>query len=784
MFGPRLPDKRGLQMSQRQLRHRLTISAIGLLLASTAFPAFAQQGSDAAVPAADTQANDKVEDIIVTASKRGDESIRNVPITVQALTGDTLVKSGITQFSEYATRVPGLAFQDLGPGDKKYVLRGINSTGAATVGSYYDEAVISANNANDGGGRNVDIKLYDIQRIEVLKGPQGTLYGASSESGTIRVITNKPDTHEFGGYVAGEISGTHKGGANYHVNGAVNLPIVEDKLALRVVGWFDDDSGFIDQPRIPSGRLNNVNTDNTSGGRALLRYTPTDNFSLTASATYQKQHSDGSSRYTPKGTQSFSTTGFPPIPGGDLINTDLTRSPYDDTAQIYGATAEYNFSSGSIVATSNYFDRDIRFVFDSSPILFFFGVPIPGITIQPQKRTIWSNELRYASKFDGPFNFVAGGFYSEETSNFRTEVIRSNNLGEPAGAFSPLDSDDALSSPTGNTFFGRFENQKLKQYAFFGEATFALTNTLKATGGIRYFHNDALSVDQQTHPFGGFGSSPPFTPQTNVAVDQKVTYKGNVSWKPSSGILIYGTVASGFRTGGTNQADLPFASGIPRTYGADSLTNFEVGTKLTLLGGKLTIDAAAYHIDWSNIQIRALDATQAFPFTTNAGTAAVDGVEADVNIALARGISVDIGGSYQYARLTQNQPGDIVADPTLGRDGDNIPNVPRFNSNISLDVNRPLTGRFNYLVHIDTNYRGSSHTTLGRSRNPFDTTLDNYSLTNVRLGVENGPWKVEGFVRNLFDARAQIDSISSSQDPLAYITVRPRTIGIAASRKF
>lgn len=774
-------------MSQRIFRRGLTVSATALLLASTALPAHAQQATAPGTPAADAttqEANDTVADIIVTASKRGDESIRDVPITVQALTGDTLTKAGITQFSEYATRVPGLAFQDLGPGDKKYVLRGVNSTGAATVGSYFDEAVISANNGNDGGGRNVDIKLYDIERIEVLKGPQGTLYGASSEAGTIRIITNKPDTHEFGGYIAGDVSGTFKGGVNYNVNGAINLPIADDKLALRVVGWYVNDSGFIDQPRIAAGRLSNVNTDETSGGRAELRYTPTAEFSLTASATYQKQHSDGSSRYTPPGVQSFSTAGYPPIPGGDLINTDLTRSPYDDTSQIYSLTAEYAFSHGDIIATSNYFDRDIRFAFDSSPILFFFGVPIPGITLQPQTRSIWSNEIRYASRYDGPFNIVVGAFYSQERSRFRTEVIRSNAFGEPAGPFSPLDADDALQNPNGNTFFGRFENQDLNQYAFFGEATYALTDTLKATGGIRYFNNDATSVDQQTHPFGGFGASPPLTPQTNVAHDSRITWKANLSWKPNDDVLIYGTASTGFRTGGTNQADLPFASGIPRTYASDSITNYEIGTKLTLAGGKVRIDADYYHIVWSNIQIRALDATQAFPFITNAGGAAVNGVEADVNIVPTSGVTIGINGSYQRSVLTDNQPGDIIARPDLGRRGDLIPNVPSFQGAFIVDVDRPLSRLVNYLIHLDVNYRASTHTTLGRARDPFDVALDDYSLTNLRIGIRSGPWKVELFANNLFDARAQIDAISSSQDPLAYITVRPRTLGIAGSRKF
>lgn len=771
-------------MTQVRLRHLLLFTASGIIATSQATPAWAQNSAPATA-SADSGSETEVPDIIVTATKRGDEALRNVPIAIQAITGDTLTRSGATQFSDYATRVPSLSFQDLGPGDKKYIIRGINSTGAATVGAYYDEAVISADNRNDGGGRNTDIRLYDIERIEVLKGPQGTLYGASSESGTIRIITKKPDTLNFGGYITGELSTTHKGGTNYNINGAINLPIVNDRLALRLVGWHIDDSGFIDQTRVPVGLLKNVNNDRTSGGRASLRYTPTDHFTLTASATIQKTHSDGSSRYTPPGTESFSTVGFPPVPGGDLINTDLTRSPLDDKVKIYSLTGEYDFGSGSIVATTNYFDRSLRFTFDSSPILFFFGVPIPGITIQPQSRRIWSNELRYASKFDGPLNFVVGGFYSHEKSNFDVEVVRSNDLGEPRGPFTRLNSDDALSNPDGNTFFGRFDNNRLNQYAFFGEATFAITPELKATAGARYFHNSLNSEQETTHPFGGFGPNPPGVLR-NSANDHKTTFKGNLSWKPNDDVLIYATAAQGFRTGGLNQADLPFASGIPRSYNSDSLWNYELGTKLTLADKRLRIDAAVYHIDWSNIQVRAVDATGAFPFTTNAGSAKVDGVEADINAVIAKGVTIAAGGSYQDAKLTSDQPGPTPRPTNLGLDGDRIPNVPHFSGSVNFDVDRPLSGTFNYLIHADVSYHGSSHTTLAgnTSRDPFDVRLQSYTLVNLRVGIKNDLWTVAAFARNLFDKRAQVDAISSSQDPLAFITVRPQTFGVSVSRKF
>jgi len=733
-------------MTQARLRHLLLVTASTVLTIPLATTAWAQSG---AAPA-DTESETEVADIIVTATKRGDEALRNVPIAIQALTGDTLTKSGATQFSDYATRVPSLSFQDLGPGDKKYIIRGINSTGAATVGAYYDEAVISADNRNDGGGRNADIRLYDIERIEVLKGPQGTLYGASSESGTIRIITNKPDTHNFSGYVSGELSATHKGGTNYNVNGAVNLPIVDDKLAARVVGWYVDDSGFVDQTRIPAGLLKNVNNDRTSGGRATLRYTPTESFTLTASATIQKTHSDGSSRYTPPGTLSFSTVGFPAVPGGDLINTDLTRSPFDDKVKIYSLTGEYDFGSGSIVATTNYFDRS-----------------------------------RYASKFDGPFNFVLGGFYSHEKSDFDVQVVRSNDLGEPRGPFTRLNSDDALSNPNGNTFFGRFDNNRLSQYAIFGEATFAFTPELKATVGARYFHNKLNSAQETTHPFGGFGPNPPGVLR-NSANDHKTTFKGNLSWKPNEDVLVYATAAQGFRTGGLNQADLPFASGIPRSYDSDSLWNYELGTKLSLADKRLRIDAAVYHIDWSNIQVRAVDSTGAFPFTTNAGGASVDGVEADINAVIAKGVTLAAGGSYQNAKLTSDQPGPTPRPGNLGLDGDRIPNVPRFSGSVNLDVDRPLSGTFNYLIHADVSYHGSSHTTLAANttRDPFDVRLESYTLVNLRLGIKNDLWTVAAFARNLFDKRAQVDAIASSQDPLALITVRPQTFGVSVSRKF
>ena len=281
---------------KQNIKGKFLMAASHLIVASCIIsqPLYAQEQNTA-----DDKQRLEVDVITVTASKRGAQLLREVPASIQALSGNSLERAGIVEFADYATRVPGLSFQDLGPGDKEYVIRGTNSTGAAMVGVYYDEAIISANNANDGGGRNADIRLFDLERIEVLKGPQGTLYGASSMSGTIRIITKKPDATEISGYVASELSGTSEGGTNYNFNGAINLPIIEDKLAMRATGWKVDNSGFIDAPRIPSGPLENINNDKTSGARFQVRLTPNDDFTLLASATNQTTHSDGSSRFTP-----------------------------------------------------------------------------------------------------------------------------------------------------------------------------------------------------------------------------------------------------------------------------------------------------------------------------------------------------------------------------------------------------------------------------------------------------------------------------------------------------
>ncbi len=742
-------------------------------------------------PLAISADNMVLEEVIVTATKRGAVALQDTPAAIQAIDGKTLAAMGAITFMDFAHAVPSLQYQALGPGDKEYIIRGINSSGPSTVGVYWDEAVITGSNKEDGGGRNADIKLYDLERIEVLKGPQGTLYGANSMAGTIRFITNKPKMDTVEGYVDGQVSSVNKGGTDYDINAMVNFPIVEGLFAVRAVGWFNDKSGFIDAVRIPSGRLNNINTDNTEGGRLIFRLTPGDNLVLTASALVQNMSSNGSSRYTPEGEDSFdlSGLGFPSVPGGDLINTDIAQSPWDESLQIYSFDAEYGTDFGVLTATTNYFQRDITFLFDTSPFLaanpgFQGFLPYPFTSREPRDRTVWSNEIRFASDLDGRFQFVVGGFYQEDKLDFTVQTLRINGFGLPRGPFSSLDSDDAITNfPDGNTIFGRINNTTTEQYALFGEFTFDLTDKLTAMVGLRYFDSTLRAEEYVTHPFFGFGGAPDFDVIRTKDLQNKTTTKINLAYTLSEDFLVYATASQGFRVGGLNPASLPFDGGeIPRGFDPDQLWNYELGFKSDFMDGKARFNLTGFHIIWDDLQLESRTSDGIFPFITNVGQAQVTGLEFETYFLPTDQLQLSLSGSYQNARLTQDTP-DLGNPASRGLSGDHLPNIPKFQAYFAADYFVPVSQTFTGRFRADVSYRGKAKTEFSQ-RHPFNVNLDDFFLLNLRASLESDLWSMTLFIENVTDERAQLDAISSEQDGFAYLTNRPRTIGVRAVRRF
>ena len=731
-----------------------------------------------------------IEEVVVTAQKRGEASIQDIPISIQAISGDQLIDVGAQEFMDIAPMISSLQFQDFGPGDREYILRGINSKGPSAVGVYYDEAVITARNAETGGGRNVDIRLYDLSHIEVLKGPQGTLYGANSMSGTIRFITNKPDVAGFDSYISTELSDTHKGDINYNVNGMLNIPVT-DKLAVRAVGWYLDNDGYIDALRSFAEPRENINSEEVLGTRISARWLATDRLTLNLQYTYQELDSEGSSRFTPADATPFDATPIDPAlaaPAGcDLCNFDLTYNPWKEDAQIYSATAEYITDFGSFVAASSLYHRDISFNHDNTPILLSFGVPLANNTEFIQDQDIWSSEVRFASDWDGPAQIVVGGFYNLDDLNFAVDVaatdITNGRKISDCILFQP--GRDIFTGTGPNVFCRRFDTE-IKQFAFFGELNYEFTDKLSGTAGIRYFDSELESVQRTTHPFfgnvGGVGDF--FASTIQNSKSNKTTWKFNLSYQYSEQLLAYVTVSEGFRIGGVNRS--PAIPGVPffSDYRPDVLRNYEIGVKTELLDGRLHFNGAVYWLDWTDIQQIFTDPVFAFEFITNQGDARIQGLELELTAQLSEDLRLQAGGSYQHARLTSDGFIPVGGDPRVQPlDGNDIPNVPRFQGSAALIYSRPLTTAIGATYRLDLSYRDDV-TNAFNSADPGLLNLDEYFLLNLRAILDYENWTLTAFIRNVTDERAQIDGVNFNLFPTQITTIRPRTFGASLRYDF
>lgn len=729
-----------------------------LLLASNAPVLLAQSSEPAAAPAAaarDAAAprrapTDSIQEIIVTATKRGEETAQSLPLSISALSGDSLRESGATVFSDWSHSVPGLVFQDQGPGDKRYIIRGVQSTGAPTVGVYLDNAVISGSNGeDDGGGKNIDIRLFDVDRIEVLRGPQGTLYGAGSLSGTIRLITKQPRLDRVEGNVGAEYSNTEKGGSNYSVNGMINLPVVDGKLALRAVGWRVDDSGFIDNVRLG---LSDINTEKTTGGRVGLAWQATDRLKVTASVLHQNQDIGGKSFFFPS--------------DGDLKNSEYTQGPRTDRATISQLDVNYQLDKFTFDLSSAYFDRFVNFKFDSTPILIFFGVPdLPAVTLQPEDSSIFTNEARLSSKLDGPFQFVAGALYQKLKRSFTSSVVTVDGNG--------------IATQTEPNIFGRISSKSIDQYAVFGEGTYQATKQLSFTVGLRWFRSTEDAHSQNVFPFFG---GPPELPRDSHTSETKVTPKFSVAYQLNPDALVYALAAQGFRQGGTNDAGFGAIVQVPEGFKSDSLWNYEVGLKSSWMDQHLLFNLTAYAIRWSDIQTKNRTPGLGFVYIGNAGKASSDGLEAELTVRPVKGLELQATVAAQNARLTEDQP-LAATDNDAGRSGDRIPNTPKFTASGYAQYTHPVNESMDAVFRAQVNHVGASQTYFS-ARSDFFQSLAAYTVVDVRAGLQADRWNATVFVKNLTDKRAEVDKLYQTDSPLSVFTTRPRTIGLSVDYRF
>jgi len=743
-----------------------------VLVASSLFlPASAVMAQDIGATANDGE-------IVVTALRR-ESTVQSTPLAITALTGQNLTNAGVTDVTDYAKMVPSLRIQDNGPGQRRVSLRGILAAGEPTVGTYYDETPVagSVGVSSDAGGRTPDFSLFDVDRVEVLRGPQGTLYGASSMSGAIRVIFAKPK-NDYEGAVEGTIGGVKGGGLTYNLNGMVNVPIAHDVLAARLVLYRRDSDGYVDNSFL--GRKN-VNKYKTDGGRLLLRFTPTSDLTVDASALIES-------------TDAVSYAWNPQV--GERTSAAQAILPYTDDSQIYNVTARWNLGPVALTGVTSYQHRKSSYAADDSYYILTYRTEKgcanylngggactpsqlsgyygyidsfgPQAIYYPGKTTDWTHELRLNSEGNGNFSWTVGAFAEERKNNVLSEEARV----DPA---------------TGNIImpvelsFRRYIIDEYKQIAGFGEASYKLTSRLTLTGGARYYHYSKSITGATDIPWDLIGGT--LKPRTTVRTKENGwLFKFNADYQLTRDVMFYAQAAQGLRPGGANQViGLPDAL---TPYQSDKLWNYEVGAKTAFFDRHLYVNGALYQIDWKNMQVSGRTLNNAYSFISNAGAARIRGAEIEITARPLQGLQLTVNGNYLDAKLTEDQISDAVSAP--GRAGNRLPYIPHVTAAATAEYGWDISSSLKMIVRGDVNYVGSSYSEF-RPDNIYRIRMKAYELANLRVGVESvdSRWGAYIFLNNVFDAVA-INRASQSSTPNSYSVTgaTPRTIGLNVRTNF
>jgi len=751
-----------------------------IALAVAAAPAAAQDrpsgGGRASSPAEDGRDIDEATgDIIVTATRRN-ERLQDVPLSVTAFSQAELTEKGIVGFEGIARQTPGVVLNQASDNNARFTARGISTNGwgaglQTTTTIYLDELPLST----IGNTVTLNPNLFDLERVEFLRGPQGTLFGSGSLSGALRILTRSPNLSKYDASALVDIGLTPDGGGiRQRYNAMVNVPLVNDRLALRVVGYYRDEEGYIDN--LGTG-VKNANRLKDWGGRATLLWKPTDRLSVKLLGSYEDSEPQDSSLTSPS--------------LGDRKRYSSIPDRYTSKTQIYNGTIDYQFDGAHLTSSSTYSIADGDFDVDLAGT-FATGVPIsqaiPFYLDDNYRQRTFVQETRIASDAGGRFDWVIGGFYLH-----RNLDLDGRNLSN--AAFLAARRITGLPDAT----FSRFGSiSRTYELAGFGELSYHLTDRLTATGGIRYGKYGG-TVDTKagfntayfTYALLGFAgplaltASPAGT--TRYPSAGKASWKASLSYKPSSSLTTYATVSTGYRTPVYNgragsvstvdQNDLV----IPAGAGSDNLTNYELGLKGRWLGGKLTANLAAYYIDWRNIQVQANRQSDSVQFATNVGRAASKGIEAEITFSPARGLLFGLNGSLNEAKVTQLSAQEAAISGAV--DGARLAS-PHLQGAFfgSYDYNmgggaRGFTGF--QLQHVGSFPNGFPNTP-GKPGvvSPLYDNTDAYTYLNLQTGVTLRDLTVTFYMENVGNSRATTYIHPEAFVYSRYAILRPRTFGV------
>lgn len=698
----------------------------------------------------DDAASDFAEDIVVTAQKR-EERLLETPQAVSVLSARDLDRIGATQLRDFATVVPGLTFTSAGAGLSQVTLRGVTVgfDAGATTAIYMDEVPIGSATAFARGNTiTLDSALFDVERIEVLKGPQGTLYGAVSLGGLIKYVTPAPDPTRFGGKAQAGLSVTQDGGINYRGGVAMNLPLVEDSLGLRASAFVTRDGGYVDNVALSRG---NVNRSLGYGARVDLLARPADRLSIRLGAMLQNSAQDGYPfvNYTLAGQRA----------GDDLEQSRVYDEPYDQEFRLITGTIDLDLDFADLTSITNYqWIKVPRYVTDVSAL---FGPSFGAIAVSNTASTKkFTQEVRLASQGDQPIEWLIGGFYTRERS-YQTQIVLPRNV---AG------------EPIANTFLNSRINSTFEELAGFGNLTWNVSDKFDVTAGIR-FTRDELTFSQVN---SGTFLGPSTAPRTDR--QSTTTYLANARYHFSPNVVGYLRYASGFRPGGPNYNNVNPVTGQPIgpvMYEADDLHSYEAGIKGQSDDRRFSIELAAFYQRWNNIIIAFQE--QGFSGRSNAPDgASISGAELSLTTRPSDGLSLIGNLAYQDAKI-------LGSVPSLGATkGERLPNVPTFTAALLADYALPVGDRtasfgatFRYIGDRLSGFRNGTI--------PYYT-APAYATVDLRAEMTLAPVNLQLFLHNLFNARGQVISplanLSPRLGPIPVAIIQPRTLGLTATVDF
>jgi outer membrane receptor protein involved in Fe transport len=713
------------------------------------------------VHAADEQ---MIAEIVVTAQKRS-EALIDVPMSITAVDGGLLERQQATNFQDYLKLVPGLQLTQNTPGVGRLVMRGVNTGGvASTVAVYVDETPFgSSSGLVNGAILAGDFDTFDMQRIEVLRGPQGTLYGASSLGGVLKFATNPPQTDGFESRVRVGAETVEDGEAGYSAAGMVNIPL-SDSFALRGSGYYREQGGFVDSIGTAGSDVeDDINGAETYGGRVSAMYRPSDAFSLRLSAILQKISSTASSA-----VESDPDTLEPLYSA--LSQSQFVPESTDVDYRVYNATLDFDLGFATLTSATSYNEFESPFRADLttqfSPLLTGLIGPNEFLNEQVTQYDKVTQELRLASPVSETFEWLAGVYYTEEKGDIIQHLVAVT-----PGTLTPI---------AGLPVLGDLSlHSEYEEIAGFASGTIHFGPRFDLTLGARYSENDQNATQNAIGVLaGGEVSYPRATSSEDV-----VTYSLAPKFKLNDHASLYARAATGFRPGGPNVLPPGAPPEVPTTYDSDELTSYEIGVKVESSDRAYSLDVAAFHIDWTDIQLFAQ--VNNFGVNVNGGDATSDGLEFTAMARFGEGLSVSLNGAYTDARLEDDTPA-----LSGGLKGDDLPFTPELSIGLNADYEWSIGAQSTAYVGGSVRYlsdQTGSYDLDYREANGRQREVPSYEVLDLQAGLDFGRYSLELYAKNVTDSDGQTSVGEVGTVPNGAIgtgVIRPRTIGLTLGLEF